>query len=142
MRNHWRLKRAFTLIEVLIVVIVLGILASMVVPSFSDATDDTNLSALEIDLQTIRAQIQLYYMQHNKVYPTLANFVAQITAGTDISGNAGSDYGPYLVSIPKNPFTDNNTVTSEAYGAGKGWYYNQTTGEFRANDDDAAHRAL
>ena len=133
---------AFTLVEVLIVVIVLGILAAIVVPQFSSAADDANLSALTTNLQTIRAQIELYRLQHNNTYPTLAKFVAQMTAGTDVAGDAGTDFGPYLLAIPPNPFTAVSTVTADAFGAGKGWYYNETTGEFRCNHDNATHRGL
>ena len=132
---------AFTLVEVLIVVIVLGILAAIVVPQFSSASQDANLSSLTTNLQTIRTQIELYKLQHNGSYPTLAGFGAQMTAGTLVDGTAGADFGPYLLSIPNNPFSNVNTITNEVAGAGKGWYYNEATGEFRANDS-VAHRAL
>lgn len=135
-------RQAFTLVEVLIVVIVLGILAAIVVPQFSSASDDANLSALTTNLQTIRAQIELYKIQHSGSYPTLANFTAQMTAGTDVTGAAGTDFGPYLMAIPPNPFSGVNTVTDTVPPAATlGWYYNETTGEFRANDS-AAHKLL
>lgn len=138
-RSSWP---AFTLVEVLIVVIVLGILAAIVVPQFSSASEDANLSALTTNLQTIRAQLELYRLQHNGNYPTLANFVAQMTAGTTVTGAAGTDFGPYLLTIPPNPFNGVNTVTNTGTPAANlGWYYNETTGEFRANDS-VAHRAL
>lgn len=139
---HQPKPRAFTLVEVLIVVIVLGILAAVVVPQFSSASDDANVSALTTNLQTIRSQIELYRLQHNSTYPTLASFTAQMTGKTSVSGAVGTDYGPYLLKIPPNPMTGTATVTNEAFGAGKGWYYNETTGEFRANHDDATDRAL
>ena len=131
----------FTLVEVLIVVIVLGILAAIVVPQFSTASDDAQLSALTTNLQTIRAQIELYKLQHNSTYPTLASFTAQMTAGTLVDGTAGADFGPYLLTVPNNPYSNVNTLTTTAAGAGKGWYYVEATGEFRANDT-VAHRAL
>ena len=136
-----RVRRAFTLVEVLIVVIVLGILAAIVVPQFSSASGDASLASLTTNLQTIRGQLELYKMQHNSTYPTLAGFTAQMTAGTKADGTAGTDFGPYLMNIPVNPFSNVNTLTTEDAGSGKGWYYNQTTGEFRANDS-VAHRAL
>ena len=135
-------SRGFTLVEVLIVVIVLGILAAIVVPQFSRASDDANLSALKTNLQTIRAQLELYKIQHNGSYPTLAAFTAQLTAGTDITGAAGTTYGPYLLTIPTNPFSNVSTVTNTTPPAATlGWFYDQATGEFRANDS-AAHKLL
>jgi len=140
--RSFRGARAFTLVEVLIVVIVLGILAAIVVPQFSTASDDANLSALRTNLQTIRAQLELYKIQHNGSYPTLASFTAQMTAGTDVTGAAGTDFGPYLLSIPPNPFSGVNTVTNTTPPAATlGWFYDQATGEFRANDS-AAHKLL
>lgn len=137
-----RSKKAFTLVEVLIVVIVLGILAAIVVPQFSTASDDANLSALTTNLQTIRAQIELYKIQHNGSYPTLASFVAQMTAGTKVDGTAGTDFGPYLLTIPANPFSGVSKVTNTTPPASTlGWFYDQATGQFAANDS-VAHKAL
>ena len=127
-----RTFRAFTLIEVLIVVIILGILAAIVIPQFADASSDAKLSALKTNLHTIRSQLQLYKMQHNDTWPALATFTAKMTAGTKADGTAGTDYGPYLLSIPDNPYTSTNTVGSGVADS-SAWYYDETAGTFRAN---------
>ena len=127
-----RTIRAFTLIEVLIVVIILGILAAIVIPQFSDASSDAKLSALKTNLHTIRSQLQLYKMQHNDTWPALASFTAKMTAGTKADGTAGTDYGPYLLSIPDNPYTSTNTVGSGVADS-SAWYYDESDGTFRAN---------
>ncbi|MEZ6084381.1 MAG: type II secretion system protein [Phycisphaerae bacterium] len=126
--------KAFTLVEVLIVVIVLGILAAIVVPQFSTASGDANLSALTTNLQTIRAQIELYRLQHNDTYPTLASFVAQMThMRTKADGTAGAVFGHTPLSIPPNPFTGVSTVTNTGTPADTlGWYYNESTGPVRS----------
>lgn len=136
--------KAFTLVEVLIVVIVLGILAAIVVPQFSNASEESNLSSLKTNLQIIRGQLQLYKIQHNETWPTLDTLTDQLTKNTKIDGSvgpatAGFNLGPYLQSIPVNPYTNTNTVGTGAVGS-SAWYYDQTTGEFRANDS-AAHAA-
>ena len=64
-------RSAFTLVELLIVVVILGILAAVVVPQFSDASTDARVSSLTTNLQTIRGQLELYKLQHNGNYPTL-----------------------------------------------------------------------
>lgn len=134
-----RAKKAFTLVEVLIVVIILGILAAIVVPQFSDASSDAKLSALKTNLQTIRSQIQVYKIQHNDVYPTAAAFANQMTLAskadgtTAAVGTAGFDLGPYLQSIPANPYTNTSTIGTGAVGS-SAWYYDETTGTFRANN--------
>ena len=132
---------AFTLLELLIVVIILGILAAVVIPRFSDASTDARLSSLQGDLGTIRRQVELY-RQHHGIYPTLANFAAQMTGKTDPDGtlNASGRCGPYLQIIPINPFTDppGNDVTNTAPATTKAWYYDGA-GVFRANDGQSTN---
>lgn len=131
-----RARSGFTLVEILIVVIILGILAAIVIPQFTDASTQARLSSLKSNLQTIRSQIELYKVQHNDSPPTsAATFDAQMTA-------VGADgYGPYLQAVPTNPFNDSNSVAAAA-GAGVGWAY-EATGEIHAGDggttDGVAH---
>ncbi len=130
---------AFTLVELLIVVVILGILSTVVVPQFSDARADTQLSSLTTDLKIIRAQIELYKLEHNNNYPTFSEFRRQMKRRTDIDGNIGPDFGPYLLSIPENPYNNMKLIKVILNGT-SGWYYNETTGDFRAND--GAHDTL
>src|SRR5438045_4803945 len=72
-----RSQRGFTLVEILIVVIILGILAAIVIPQFTNASTDAKKSNLTSQLQTLRSQIQLYKLQHNDTPPKL------VTVGWD-----------------------------------------------------------
>jgi len=143
-------RSAFTLVEILIVVIILGILAAIVIPQFTEASNDARESALSSDLQTVRSQLELYKVQHLERYPSVnesgaadtANFVARMTGKTDPDGkiNAAGVLGPYLQKFPTNPFvsTSANGVTfgtaDPAPGDGSsGWYFNTSTGKFSAN---------
>src|SRR5262245_25153951 len=80
--------RGFTLVELLIVVIILGILAAIVAPQFTSASGDASLSAMTSDLALLRRQLELYRAQHNGIYPRLAQFAAQMTAKTKVDGTA------------------------------------------------------
>ena len=132
--------KAFTLVELLIVVLILGILAAVVVPQFADASSDSRLSTLATDLRMIRGQIELYRLQHNGDHPiNVGQFERQMTEQTDADGTSGTEFGPYLKSIPENPFGNSNAIKAALNGTG-GWYYDQATGEFRAND--GAHDTL
>ena len=151
-------RKAFTLVEILIVVIILGILAAVVIPQFTQASNDARESALATDLQTIRAQVELYKVQHLDQSPHLdedgaadtANFVSRMTGRTDNTGaiNAAGAFGPYLQKFPSNPFVADavaDTVTlgvaDPAPGDGaSGWYFNTTLLKMSAND--SAHTGL
>ena len=143
-------RRGFTLVELLIVVVILGILAAIVVPQFSDASTDARFSSLYTNLSTMRGQIELYRLQHNGSYPAILTFATQLTSKTDADGtvNAAGKYGPYLQKVPNNPFTApaGNDVTATAAAATKAWFYDAATGEFKANDggttNGVAHDSL
>jgi general secretion pathway protein G len=142
-------KSGFTLVEILIVVVILGILAAIVIPQFTEASTEAKTSSLCTDLQTMRSQIELYKVQHNDDLPGTgtASFEESMTQKTDITGalDAAGAYGPYLQKIPTNPFNDLNTVQVEAGNSGlgsgnTGWHFDSTTGAFHADTDD--HVAL
>ena len=71
-----QVRKAFTLIEILIVVIILGILAAIVVPQFTSATEEAQISNMQSTLQTIRNQIELYRVRNNGQYPDFLGVLA------------------------------------------------------------------
>jgi len=91
--------RGFTLVEILIVVIILGILAAIVIPQFTNASASARDSSLQSTLQTLRSQIQLYKLQHGD---TLPNLVTDWTPMTGTTTYASTTYGPYMQSAPVN----------------------------------------
>ena len=134
-------KTGFTLIEILIVVIILAILASIVVPHFTSASEDSKLSNLTSNLQSIRAQLELYKMHHNETYP--ANITDGLTKKTRSDGtvDASGSYGPYLIMFPENPFVDDPAdAVKTGGGAGEGWNYDNATGVIIPNT--AGHEGL
>lgn len=146
--TEMKAKSGFTLVEILIVVVILGILAAIVIPQFTDASTEAKLSSLCSDLQTIRSQIELYKVQHNDDLPgtvTGVDFVAAMTGYTNVAGvvqgGPGTDiYGPYLQQMPQNPFNDSAVIDVDGTlgggeAGGTGWFYNTTTGDFRADTD-------
>ena len=143
-------KSGFTLVEILIVVVILGILAAIVIPQFTEASTEAKTSSLCTDLQTMRSQIELYKIQHNDQLPGAgtASFILALTGYTDIAGAVAAGpganvYGPYIQKIPTNQFVDDDTIdmTGTPGNAGGGWDFNITTGAFHA-DDTVEHAAL
>ena len=130
-----RSSNGFTLVEILIVVVILGILAAIVIPQFTNASESAKASSVVTQLQNIRSQLELYQVQHNGTYPDLVTNWNQVTQTTDAAGaTTGTDYGPYLQQAPKNGFTNsNNVVASPGPGTtSDGWVYNQATGAITA----------
>ncbi|MEX0777269.1 MAG: prepilin-type N-terminal cleavage/methylation domain-containing protein [Phycisphaeraceae bacterium] len=129
----------FTLVEILIVVVILGILAAIVIPQFANATEEAKINTIKQDVHRIRIQLEIYRGQHLDKFPTLAAFEDQMTkssratGATAEAGTAGYPHGPYLRSLPENPMSGGHTIGDGAVGTSD-WYYNQSTGEFRAND--------
>ncbi len=132
----------FTLVELLIVVVILAILAAVVIPQINGASAEAKESALRGSLATVRQAISLYRVQHDETYPGQggwAEFVAQLTSGTDASGASGTKYGPYLrTGFPQNPVTSTSdgktAVTMPATPSGsEAWIYATGNGELRAN---------
>jgi prepilin-type N-terminal cleavage/methylation domain-containing protein len=109
-----QVKRAFTLIEILIVVVILGILAAIVIPQFSDASTQANEANLRSQLQTLRGQLELYKVQHGDTYP-------------DLVANGWSDLvsGNYIQAAPRNPLQPAATATAvgAAAAANVGWIW-------------------
>jgi general secretion pathway protein G len=120
------MKRGFTLVEILIVVIILGILAAIVIPQFTNASEDARKSSLVSQLQTLRSQVELYKLEHREAYPTDDNSATgawdwdKLTKKTDEDGTVNETTGirgPYLQAPPVNGLTggsDMVVVTDDA----------------------------
>jgi len=135
-RRHTPRQSGFTLVEILIVVVILGILAAIVIPQFGSASTDARDSSLASQLQTINSQLTLYKLNHNDTLPDLVtNQWAQLTSATDITGSTtpasgATTYGPYLQTAPINPLTNSSTVMniSAAPNSAAGWFFDPTAG--------------
>jgi general secretion pathway protein G len=135
----------FTLVEILVVVVVLGVLGAIVIPQFSPAATQAKTSRIRSDLQVTRVAIQMYKVQHNDELPGTTPGVAleqALTEKTELDGtlNAGGPYGPYLQMIPTNPFNELDTIEVDGVlgGGTHGWHFNTTTGDFHADTDGQA----
>jgi general secretion pathway protein G len=141
MRN--RTKKAFTLVEILIVVVILGILAAIVVPQFTNATQDAQQGNLRAQIKELQNQIELFKARTN-AYPTLAELTANPTSTSETNGWGVMIDGGYIKKAPHNPAapTADQCKVSATGGAGFGWEYDVTTGTLGATYYDEANDAL
>jgi general secretion pathway protein G len=145
--NGIRKCPAFTLVEILIVLVILGILATIVVPQFSNASHQARENTLKDDLRYLRTQIGVYKAQHREVAPGMSGtFLDQMTLATDEDGNTSATpstvykYGPYISRMPRNPLNEKEDIKlvavadlTTAVDDTTGWIYNPNTAAIIAN---------
>jgi general secretion pathway protein G len=150
-------NRGFTLVEILIVVIILGILAAIVIPQFTNASTEARNNSTSSLLQTLRSQIELYKLQHNdELPPTLGtgtnDWTAEMTVSTDalhaafVAGTSTTGpFGPYMQSAPKNVLNGSFVVEGVAADIdpvtydpadGAGFVFNTSNGKIWATNAD------
>ena len=159
-------QKGFTLIEILIVVFLIGILATIIAPYIINSTEDAKLNTLKNNLYSLRNAIESYYYQHGNMYPAHIRlsggglndkngeyFSKQLTRYTSFDGVVSDvkddtyKFGPYISggALPNNPFKGNNLVkinhvrtdiTWRNVATENGWKFYGNTGILMANDDD------
>lgn len=128
--NRSHRSSAFTLVEILIVVVILGILASVVIPQFSSASQDAMKSALRDQMKTINDMVEYYRVNNAGLLPT-SDTVAPFGAGGGWGVLVGQEY---LKTEPFNMYAGGSTVadggavaqataSAALKGSATGWYF-------------------
>jgi len=128
-------SRAFTLVEILIVVVILGILAAIAFAGFTGATADAQSNCTYSELQKIRRHVGVFQARNSMTLP-------DVTQG---DGTWGEIIGPnYLYSAPVNSWVGGangkvirfGTQPDTAYQTDYGWIYDPNTGTIYAGGFD------
>ena len=122
-------KRGFTLIELVMIIVILGILAAVAIPKFLDLQNEAKEAACKGALGGLRSAVSIWY----------ANNAASGTTAWP----ATSDITTMMMhGVPPNPYNDSTAITtsaSKATNAGDfGWVYNTTSGEIWGNTADSS----
>ena len=146
---------AFSMIELVIVIVIIGIIAAIAIPRMSRGTAGAQTGALTANLTILRNAIELYRAEHDGRLPD-ADIAHQLTQFSDSLGStqatkdAAHPFGPYVSQIPPLPGGDrkgSNGVFVETLSTNTtppggldtdGWWYNSALGVIRANVDGAA----
>jgi len=124
MQRRRQVDDGFTLIEIMVVILILGLLATIVVQSLRGATDRAKRTKAEADIAELKTALDRYYLD-NGSYPT-ADQGLQALVTPPTGGNVPTNYeqGGYIERIPDDPWghpyfyqSDGNTYVLKSYGA-------------------------
>ena len=120
MRTVLRSEAGFTLIELVIVIVILGILASVAIPRYEDMREQARVATLKGQLGSIRSAVAIQYARN-----ALNNSAAFPTLDGTIFADA---------RVPKEPVMNSNAVkTTAGVDNAGGWQYTQTSGLVKVN---------
>jgi general secretion pathway protein G len=127
LRLRAQLKRppdGFTLIELMVVILIIGLLATIVVQNLKSATDKAKRVKAQADVSQLKSALDRYYLDAGS-YPTSDQGGLQALVSAPSTGNTPQDWGgPYIEKIPPDPWgntyfyqSDGNSYVLKSFGA-------------------------
>jgi general secretion pathway protein G len=98
-------QRGFTLVEIMVVIVILGLLATIVVPNIMSASDEAKEGKALTDVKMIASSVRMYYAKHSRLPETLEDLVTKDDKGRS-----------ELLELPKDPWnTDYELVEGDTH---------------------------
>jgi general secretion pathway protein G len=100
--SHRRAARGFTLIELMVVVVIIGVLAALIVPNVLDRADDARVAAARTDVNNLVQALKLYKLD-NQRYPSAEQGLEALQTKPAV-GAIPPNWKPYVDKLPADPW--------------------------------------
>jgi general secretion pathway protein G len=100
--SHTYRGRGFTLIELMVVLVIIGVLAALIVPNVLSRADDARVTAARTDVNNLMQQLKLYKLD-NQRYPSAEQGLDALVRKPSV-GNVPPNWRPYLDKLPNDPW--------------------------------------
>jgi len=97
-----RTQRGFTLIELMVVLVIIGVLAALIVPNVLSRTDDARATAARTDIANLVQALKLYRLD-NQRYPTAEQGLQALVSKPATQPMPGN-WRPYIDKLPNDPW--------------------------------------
>jgi general secretion pathway protein G len=140
--SRHRTSRAFSLLELVIVVVIMAVIGAVAIPRLSRGSDSASFSKLKHDWATLQRALELYQIEHEGAWPDAVRVAPLLLRYSNLAGDsvkASPDathiYGPYLREIPPLALgpRQGQTGIKITDAPTVGWLYNPLTGTIRPN---------
>jgi general secretion pathway protein G len=101
-KRQQRGQRGFTLIELMVVLVIIGVLAALIVPNVLERADDARVTAARTDVNNLMQSLKLYRLDNLRYPTTDQGLQALVTRPT--SGPTPTSWRPYLDKLPQDPW--------------------------------------